>query len=126
MVQHQRFYDKLQNDVARSAGKTEVADPDAVLSNLSVTSGRVNAIVRKFKAAVILISGCQDNQTSMDGDHNGAFTGQLLHVWNLGAYTGSYAAFHAAIRAGLPSTQTPNLYLLGDVGRFVAQTPFTV
>lgn len=125
-AQHQRFYDKLQSDLAQSAGKTEVADPDAVLSNLSVTSGRVNAIVRKFKAAVILISGCQDNQTSMDGDHNGAFTGQLLQVWNLGAYTGSYAAFHAAIRAGLPSTQTPNLYLLGDVGRFVAQRPFTV
>jgi hypothetical protein len=28
--------------------------------------------------------GCQDNQTSMDGDHNGAFTEQLLKVWNQG------------------------------------------
>jgi len=125
-TQHQRFYDKVQTDIAQSAGKASVADPDAVLSNLSVTSGRVNAIVRKFKAAVILISGCQDNQTSMDGDHNGAFTGQLLQVWNLGAFNGNYAAFHAAIRAALPSTQTPNLYLLGDVGTFVAQRPFTV
>ena len=76
-AQHQAFYDKLQNDIAKSAGKASVADPDAVLSNLSVSGGRVSAIVRKFKAAVILISGCQDNQTSMDGDQNGAFTAQL-------------------------------------------------
>ena len=123
---HQSFYDKLQNDVAKSAGKASVADPDAVLSNLSVSSGRVSAIVRKFKAAVILISGCQDNQTSLDGDHNGAFTGQLLQVWNLGAYQGNYAGFHAAIRAGMSPGQTPNLYMLGDVSRFVAQRPFTI
>ena len=125
-AQHQAFYDKLQNEVAKSAGKASIADPDAVLSNLSVSSGRVSAIVRKFKAAVILISGCQDNQTSLDGDHNGAFTGQLLQVWNLGAFQGNYASFHAAIRAGMPAGQTPNLYLLGDVARFVAQRPFTV
>ena len=125
-AQHQAFYDKLQNDVAKSAGKASVADPDAVLSNLSVSSGRVNAIVRKFKAAVILISGCQDNQTSMDGDQNGAFTAQLLQVWNLGAYQGNYASFHAAIRAGMSSAQTPNLYLLGNVASFVAQRPFTI
>ena len=125
-AQHQAFYDKLQNDVAKSAGKASVADPDAVLSNLSVSGGRVNAIVRKFKAAVILISGFQDNQTSMDGDQNGAFTAQLLQVWNLGAYQGNYASFHAAIRAGMSAAQTPNLYLLGNVARFVAQRPFTV
>ena len=44
---------------------------------------------------MILISGCQDNQTSMDGDHNGAFTEQLLNVWNHGAFKGNYATFHA-------------------------------
>ena len=125
-AQHQAFYDKLQNDIAKSAGKASVADPDAVLSNLSVSSGRVSAIVRKFKAAVILISGCQDNQTSLDGDHNGAFTGQLLQAWNRGAYEGNYASFHAAIRAGMSPGQTPNLYMLGDVARFVGQRPFTV
>ncbi len=125
-AQHQSFYDKLQNDIAKTAGKASVADPDAVLSNLSVSSGRISAIVRKFKAAVILISGCQDNQTSMDGDQNGAFTGRLLQVWNLGAYQGNYASFHAAIRAGMSAAQTPNLYLLGNVSAFVAQRPFTV
>jgi len=128
-ARHQSFYDKLQTNVANSVGKADkssISDPDAVLSNLSVGGGRISAIARKFKAAVILISGCQDNQTSMDGDHNGAFTAQLLQVWNHGAYRGSYATFHAAIRAAMSSTQTPNLYLLGNVSRFVAQRPFTV
>ena len=125
-AQNKAFYDKLQADVAKAAGKSKTIDPDAVLSTLSVQSGRVNAIVKQFKPAVVLISGCQDNQTSMDGDHNGAFTGRLLQVWNHGAYSGNYAAFHAAIRAGMPSTQSPNLYLLGTATSFVAQTPFTV
>ena len=54
-----------------------MVDPDSALAQVAV-SGRLTAIVEKFKPAVILISGCQDNQTSMDGDHNGAFTEQLL------------------------------------------------
>src|SRR5262249_51550426 len=32
-------------------------------------------------ASVILTSGCQDNQTSLDGDKNGLFTQTLLKVW---------------------------------------------
>ena len=83
-------------------------------------------MVGKFKPTVLLISGCQDNQTSMDGDHNGAFTEQVLKVWNHGAFNGSYAAFHTRVRAGLPPTQSPNLFTLGKAARFVAQTPFTV
>ena len=31
-----------------------------------------------------------DNQTSMDGDNNGAFTGMLKKVWNGGKFTGNY------------------------------------
>ena len=30
-----------------------------------------------LKARVLLLSGCQDNQTSADGDRNGLFTGTL-------------------------------------------------
>src|SRR5262249_17665795 len=44
-------------------------------------------------ASVILISACQDNQLSADGDRNGLFTGILLDVWNNGAFTGTYPAF---------------------------------
>jgi hypothetical protein len=125
-AEHQKFYDGLQNAVAKAAGKAPLADPDAVLATLSVQGGRVQSIARKFKAAVILISGCQDNQVSLDGDHNGAFTGQLRRVWNNGGFKGSYAQFHAQVVAGMPASQTPNLFLLGPAGAFVAQRPFTV
>ena len=122
--EHQAFYDKLQLDVAKAAGKA-AADPDTALANVAA-SGRLTAIVKNFKPAVVLISGCQDNQTSMDGDHNGAFTEQLLRVWSQGAFTGSYGSFHARIKAALPPTQSPNLFALGKAGAFLAQTPFTV
>ena len=124
--QHQAFYDSLQADVAMAAGKAGVADPDTVLSALSIQSGRVGAITRKFRAAAILISGCQDNQTSLDGDHNGAFTGRLREVWNNARFAGNHARFHATIKAGMPASQTPNLFLLGDAAAFAAQQPFTV
>lgn len=122
--EHQSFYDKLQRDVAKAAGG-KVVDPDAALAQLAV-SGRLSAIVKRLAAAVILISGCQDNQTSLDGDHNGAFTEQLLKVWNNGAFVGNYASFHARIRARMPPTQSPNLFALGKAARFLTQTPFTV
>ena len=123
---HQAFYDKLQAELAQAAGKSSLTDPDAVLSTLAVQSGRIGAIVKTFKPAAILISGCQDNQTSMDGDHNGAFTGRLRQVWNNGAFANDYARFHSTIRAGMPPSQSPNLFLLGDAAAFVAQKPFTV
>ena len=125
--EHQDFYDKLQLGVAKAAGATGATaiDPDAALAQVAA-SGRLTAIVKNFKPAVLLISGCQDNQTAMDGDHNGAFTEQLLGVWNNGAFRGSYGSFHARIKAALPDTQTPNLFTLGRAGTFLAQTPFTV
>ena len=122
--EHQAFYDKLQLDVAKAAGKAAV-DPDTALANVSA-SGRLTAIVKNFKPAVVLISGCQDNQTSMDGDHNGAFTEQVLKVWNSGAFKGGYASFHTRIRSLMPATQSPNLFTLGKASTFLAQTPFTV
>jgi hypothetical protein len=121
---HQAFYDKLQRDVAKAAGKSGV-DPDTALASVAVSERRT-ALVKKFKPAVILVSGCQDNQTSMDGDHNGAFTEQLLSVWNHGAFKGNYANFHAVIRSRMPATQSPNLFTLGTAGQFLAQLPFTI
>ena len=123
--EHQAFYNKLQHDVAKAAGKAAAADPDSVLAQLAV-SPRLTAIAKKFNASVVLISGCQDNQTSMDGEHNGAFTEQLLKVWNHATYKGTYAKFHAAVKAGLPASQTPNLFTLGAAARFLRQQPFSV
>ncbi len=124
---HQAFYDKLQKDVA-AASKGKVADPDAALAQVAHVGPAAQAVqvVGAFKPSVLLISGCQDNQTSMDGDHNGAFTESLLNVWNHGKFKGDYRAFHARIRAGLPASQSPNLFTLGPSAKFVAQTPFTV
>ena len=122
---HKAFYDKLQLDVAAEAGGTPPADPDAALAQIAI-SGRVAAINTQLKAQLILISGCQDNQTSMDGDHNGAFTEQVLNVWNQGKFSGNYAAFHARVRARMPPTQSPNLFTLGSAGVFLTQQPFSV
>lgn len=121
---HKAFYDKLQRDVAAAAGQP-VVDPDTALAQVA-SSGRLTAIVAKFNAALVLISGCQDNQTSMDGDHNGAFTEQVLNVWNQGAFSGNYGNFHARVKTRMPATQSPNLFTLGSAGVFLAQTPFTV
>jgi hypothetical protein len=123
--EHQEFYDKLQKDVERAAGDTLAVDPDTMLGRVAV-SPRLTAIVNDFQPSVILISGCQDNQTSMDGDHNGAFTEQLLQVWRNGAYEGSYAKFHAEIRSRMPASQSPNLFTLGDTAAFVRSQPFGV
>lgn len=122
---HKAFYDKLQKDVAKAAGKNRFPDPDAVLANVA-ESARRTALVKSFKSAVILVSGCQDNQVSMDGDHNGAFTEQLLKTWANGTYKGDYAKFHAAIKGNMPASQSPNLFMLGKAGSFARQQPFTV
>jgi hypothetical protein len=123
--EHQTFYDRLQRHVAERAQKATAADPDSVLATLTV-SGRLTEVSAACKASVILVSGCQDNQTSLDGDHNGAFTEQLLQVWNNGRYQGSYSKLHAAIKSRMPATQTPNLYTLGPATVFAQQQAFSV
>ena len=123
---HKAFYDGLQQEVAAAAAKSGFIDPDAALAQLAVTSSRLTAVVNSFAPSVILISGCQDNQTSMDGDFNGAFTGRLLQVWNNGGFSGNYTQFRHLIAAGLPPTQSPNLFVLGSTATFLKQRPFTV
>lgn len=78
-------------------------------------------------ASVILVSGCQDNQLSLDGDKNGLFTQQVLAVWKDGAFSGSHPAFHHAVRALMPPTQTPNYTAIGAKNAaFEQQTPLTI
>ena len=129
-TRHQAFYDGLQLTLAKEAGRARSADPDAALAQLHATgSARLTGIAGQVKASVILISGCQDNQTSLDGDHNGAFTEQLLRVWDDGRFNpeqGTYVNLHATIKAGMPATQTPNFFTLGAVATFAKQRPFTI
>lgn len=123
---HKAFYDKLQMDVVKAnAGEDRAVDPDEMLATLTVST-RLTKIAKRFKARAILISGCQDNQSSYDGQQNGAFTGRLLTVWNRGNFAGNYATFHAHIKSGMPPIQTPNLFTMGPVVTFLKQKPFTV
>jgi hypothetical protein len=78
-------------------------------------------------ATVLLISGCQDNQLSLDGDRNGLFTQTLLGVWDDGSWEGSYRQFWKAIGAKMPPTQSPNFFRVGASDRaFQRQTPLTL
>lgn len=78
-------------------------------------------------AAVRLISGCQDNQLSLDGTFNGLFTSVLLRVWNGGRFQGDYSTFHDAILRRMPADQSPKHFLTGTRSAdFDAQRPFTI
>ena len=81
----------------------------------------------KVRASVLLISGCMDNQTSLDGAHNGAFTEMLLKVWHGGKFRGNYRRFRDMIVSRMPSSQTPNYFFVGAPNQtFQAQRPFKV
>jgi len=81
----------------------------------------------KIGASVLLISGCMDNQTSMDGEKNGAFTGTLKKVWNGGRFKGNYRKCRDRIVSLMPATQTPNYYFIGAANSaFEAQLPFCI
>lgn len=78
-------------------------------------------------ASVILTSGCQDNQTSLDGDKNGLFTQSLLKVWDQGKFRGGYRTFRKKIAKEMPPWQSPNFFVVGKADtKFASQHPFSV
>jgi hypothetical protein len=78
-------------------------------------------------STVVLISGCQDDQLSLDGFSNGRFTEELLKVWDNGAWKGSYSNFHETIRSGMPDDQQPNYMQVGSQNPdFEQQDPLTI
>jgi hypothetical protein len=80
-----------------------------------------------LRANVRLVSGCQDNQLSLDGVFNGLFTSRLLRVWNAGRFAGNYTEFHQKIVRGMPSQQSPHHFVIGPFDPvFADQKPFTV
>lgn len=79
------------------------------------------------KATILLISGCQDNQFSLDGNRNGLFTENLKRVWRNGSFKGGYQKFRDTIAQRMPAQQTPNYYVLGrQHPDFEAQKPFSI
>lgn len=78
-------------------------------------------------ATVLLISGCQDAQESLDGDRNGLFTEMLKKVWNGGKFRGGYERFHKSIGELMPDEQSPNYMAIGMPNpHFERQRPFTI
>jgi metacaspase-1 len=85
------------------------------------------AVKRSPEATVLLISGCQDNQLSSDGDVNGLFTETLLKVWNNGSFKQDYRHFQKAIKRQMPPSQQPNYFVVGAANKpFEQQRPFTL
>jgi metacaspase-1 len=79
-------------------------------------------------AKVLLISGCQDNQLSLDGQRNGLFTQRLLEVWDQGRFHGiGYPDLHRQIISLMPPQQTPSLFWATPQDPVLEQQrPFTV
>jgi hypothetical protein len=79
------------------------------------------------EATVRLISGCQDNQLSLDGTFNRLFTGTLLATWANANFEGNYRDFHKAILKQMPPTQSPNHFITGPANpAFDDEKPFAV
>jgi hypothetical protein len=80
-------------------------------------------------AKVVLISGCKDEQTSMDGPGNGAFTYAFLQVWerNGNDYRKTYKDLQLDVRSAIEnSEQEPCIFSYGvDVDAMKAQMPFS-
>ena len=80
-------------------------------------------------AKVVLISGCKDAQTSMDGDGNGAFTEAFLKVWKKHGndYPKAYKDLQLEVLAAIVnSEQEPQIFSYGDdVDAMLAQRPFS-
>lgn len=97
---------------ARARAMPENVEHDTYVAHQDLYDGINRSIPRDVKdqvsATVVLISGCQDDQTSLDGDRNGAFTGALREVWADGGFAGNWREFHQQIQSKMPATQKPN------------------
>ena len=115
-------YRAMPDEVALRVYQNHKGFYDPILKNRNLQEA-----LGAVKASVLLISGCQDNQLSLDGTFNGLFTGTLKTVWNGGTFGGSYRRFHTAIGSKMPPDQTPKLSLVGASNpAFIAQKPLTL
>ena len=115
---------------ARARAMPEDVERKTYEEHKDLYDGINNSIPRdvkdQVKATILLVSGCQDDQTSLDGDRNGAFTGALRQVWADGAFTGNWREFHQQIRSKLPDTQKPNYSREGSENEaFETARPFS-
>lgn len=136
-VTRELLYRDLVPTINRDISKEDVrikAIPENIQSNVYQKNKEMYNKIQKnsigarssISATVLLISGCQDNQESLDGDRNGLFTAKLRQVWNNGTFNGDYPAFHKSIVSKMPPTQTPNYFKIGTINpKFEHSKPFT-
>ena len=83
----------------------------------------------KVKASMILISGCEDNQTSADLGFNGLFTWKLKQVWDNGNFSGNHREFHETIKEQvlqMNEEQSPNFFTPRNPDElFAKQRPYS-
>ncbi len=98
----------MPRDICKRVYKANKTFYDYILQDKSLSGAEDNV-----KASVLLLSACQDNQLSRDGDSNGLFTSKLLYVWNHGVCDKNYRQFYDEIYKLMPSVQQPNYYRIG-------------
>jgi hypothetical protein len=129
---------QIRGDTSRTAPRPAPRTRDLPLEIARRDAARRHDLYRAVKlsarqapppsAHVLLISGCQDHQLSLDGNRNGLFTQRLLETWNDGRFDGvGYPAFHQRIVELMPPQQIPNLFWATPADpRFEQQRPFTI
>jgi hypothetical protein len=106
-----------------SAVQSRVYEANKDLYNNIARSGTEDTDI---DATVALISGCEDNQTSADGERNGLFTGTLKEVWKAGGFR-THRGLHRRILNRMPPDQSPKLFAYGSqVLAFLRQKPLQV
>ena len=115
-------YRSMPAGIIRDVYKKNKGAYDEILLN-----DKFNNSKDKVVASTIMISGCQDNQLSADGDFNGLFTSSLLRVWHEGAFQGNYEEFYRTILKRMPQSQSPQFIPSGKISKgFENQRPFTI
>lgn len=122
VIAKEAVYRNMPREVALRTYRKNKEFYDPILKNQTLKDA-----ITRVKASAILISGCQDNQYSMDGDFNGLFTATLLRVWNEGKFKGDYRYFHKTILENMPPDQSPNFFRVGSLNpAFERQRPFSI
>ena len=120
---------KRKRGLAASAAKRTWMSNRAFYKDISDAAAGAKAVTvaGDIACTATLISGCQDEEVSIDDWPNGVFTAHVLSVWNDGAFQGTIEEFHAQVLASMPGDQRPNLFTVGAANpAFAAQRPFTV
>jgi hypothetical protein len=137
-----RYTEQVLASIRDSTGSTEPKSPprtrdlpeEIARRDVSRREGLYRSVKQAAREAtpprahVLLISGCQDLQLSLDGARNGLFTQRLLETWDGGRFAGvGYPEFHRRIVELMPPQQIPNLFWATPTDpRFEQQRPFTI